>query len=442
MWDDAVSNGTLYSGFATTDGSENWSSGTTTARDAGSYVETFSVAGVQAAPLSFFVIAAPPTETMQNTSNPPASPNLVIGDGFQQTIAAGTFAANQPVTIVNGGTTYNLGSTDQNGTLVLNGTAANVGTYTEAYIVGGIVATPALNFTVSGSGGGLLPDVLITPPSKISTPPPASSSCPSIAGTWNENSVPAATWALDTAGGGSVVIANFQGCQGSSYTAAYTSLGNNMFSVTASNPVPSTAPWGCPQPISGLQEKVTLAGSCTTGSASVTAPGGPFSTMWTDPLPAGQVLTSVSFSMGSKTIYTGQNFVECDGTLHSGNYFGYRYCVTYTAVDQDGHAMKNTATLTASESVTKVSANYTPQPNVADSPLGLNNAAQILDMLATVQQDKAISAGLKGVFKQTLTVSDSSSGVSLTRINCLVYSTTDVTVNDVTKAQNKTCTNF
>ena len=104
--------------------------------------------------------------------------------------------------------------------------------------------------------------------------------------------------------------------------------------------------------------------------------------------------------------------------------------------------MRNIASLSATETVTKLSANYVPENNTADQPVPLNNAAQLLDMLALVKLDSPISAGRKGVFKQIITVNDSSSGISVRRVNCIVYTTNDVAVNDVTKSGNQTCSNF
>ena len=175
---------------ATTGANGAWSA-TATAHDPGMYVETLSVDGVPAAPLSFFVLATQPGEVMQNTSNPSISPNLVVGDTFTQTINAGPNAAYQPVTTVFNGTLYNLGQTDQNGALVLQGIGKDVGSYTITYVVGGIPATPPLSFTVASAGTvpsftPLAPPVVIMELPNLST----TGACTSIAGTWNENTPP------------------------------------------------------------------------------------------------------------------------------------------------------------------------------------------------------------------------------------------------------------
>jgi hypothetical protein len=161
-------------------------------------VETLSVGDVPAAPLTFFVLAAQPSEVMQNTSNPSISPNLVIGDSFTQTINGGSSAAYQPVTTVFNGTVYNLGKTDQNGIIVLQGIARDVGSYTITYSIGGVPSAPALAFTVISAG--TVPSFTPVAVENLATELPnlsGTGACTSIAGTWTQNTAPVATWTID-----------------------------------------------------------------------------------------------------------------------------------------------------------------------------------------------------------------------------------------------------
>jgi len=145
-------NGTPWgAGLGSTDGNGNFSlSGTISAGTGGNWSETWSVGGVQAAPIILFTVA--PTVQITNLTHPGNSTNFLVGDSWRINVAG---IPNQPVSVngtFNGapwGT--NLGSTDGSGNFSFSGTmsAGTTGNWTETWSVGGTQATPVLSFTVS-----------------------------------------------------------------------------------------------------------------------------------------------------------------------------------------------------------------------------------------------------------------------------------------------------
>jgi hypothetical protein len=435
----------LYPNFATTDANGAWSA-TATAHDPGMYVEILSVDSVPAAPLSFFVLATRPAEVMQNTSNPSISPNLVVGDSFVQTITAGPNAAYQPVVTVFNGTTYNLGQTDQNGAIVLQGIGKDVGSYTITYVVGGMPATPPLSFTVASAGTvpsftPLAPPVVIMELPNLST----TGACTSIAGTWAENTAPVATWTIEESDECQSrfcgnVKGNIDSCGTVTWnvTGSLTNPSTGTFSLSATNPSPSCRGIPLP-PVASATESVTLSATdCASGNGNHTISSGVFATNWQDAAPASpRIPTSLSVKTGPRQVFNGGPAVDCKGNVDYSSAYGYLRCLTYTTLDQKKKPILNTTNYRVEEVITVVVSTFSGDPVIGSGQV--NKDGKFLDMLR-IAKDGLVPTGSKGVFKQVVTIRDTTSGTPYqVRVNCIVFSATDVKVNDVTTSADQSC---
>jgi hypothetical protein len=314
------------------------------------------------------------------------------------------------------------------------------------------------NFTATFSGdstGSPNPYEIGIPSQFFSIASP--SGCTSIAGFWNETSTPQADWTL-TQSGNSVsgnAIARYGPSCGTitwSVTGQADTQTTGVFYLTASNPQPATDACGnlANTPIN---ETVTIyeSAGCIDGSAQVSSPGGSFSTSWVDPIPPPtQVPTklsessSPSFSQPPTTFSGTPNALSCDRqTFLAGGakVWGYQRCVTFTLLDQVGKAISNVSNLVAYESVTWVKGIQFANLTANGPAIPLNAAAQWGDSLSRVRDDHAIPAGTYAVYKQTVTIKNTSTGQTYSRIrvNCRRYGDTDVTDTDVTSQADQSC---
>ncbi len=268
--------------------------------------------------------------------------------------------------------------------------------------------------------------------------------CTDITGTWTENTSPQATWTL-TQSGDSVsgtVSANDPVC-GNVVWSVSGSLSDpyaGTFTLSSTNPRPSSCQI---PPFQSATDTITLnAPGCTAGNGTHSVSSGNYATSWVDPAPAPTPIpTSLSLSLGPLKTYSNETFYDCvNAALGTG--YGYARCGTYTLLDQTGKAMLNTNTrYWARETRTMVYANYSANSNIGQG--AVDDDGKFFDFLALSSPSHALPSNTKGVRKQVITISDTTANKTYTvRINCLVFTATDVKVNDVTTSGDQTCASF
>ncbi|MBV9265667.1 MAG: hypothetical protein JO061_05810 [Acidobacteriaceae bacterium] len=268
------------------------------------------------------------------------------------------------------------------------------------------------------------------------------SSCTDITGTWLENTSPEATWTLSQSNDqvtGSVAVSDpICGTVIWTVSGSLTDASTGSFTFNAANPQPSVCE---DQPIASATDTVTLnAPQCTNGSGVHSFPGGSVSTSWTDPNPAPVPSpSSLKLSLAQKTTYSNQSVFSCGGTL-LGHGWGYSRCGTYTLLDQNGKPILNTTKYIAEETRAYVSG-VQATPHTGSGPV--NEDGKFSDFLAWVNSAGPVPANAKGVRKQVITIRDTTNGnTKQVRVNCLVFTPSDVTVNDVTNQTDQSCSSF
>jgi hypothetical protein len=272
------------------------------------------------------------------------------------------------------------------------------------------------------------------------------SSCTDITGTWTENTIPAATWTLSQSGEqvtGTVVVNGGQcGNVTWSVNGTLTKASTGAFTLYSTNPQPASC---ANNPYPSATDTVTLdAPQCTTGSGTHTVPSGNFSTIWQDPNPATKpVPTSLKLTLGNKTTYNNQTVYDtCAGGQPQavGSGWGYTRCAVYTLLDQTGKPILNTTNYVANEIRTYVSGVET-KPHTGSG--SVSQDGKFADFLAWVSGSGPVPAAAKGVRKQVISIVDQNTGTSVqVRVNCLVFTASDVTVNDVTHNTDQSCSTF
>jgi len=175
------------------------------------------------------------------------------------------------------------------------------------------------------------------------------------------------------------------------------------------------------------------AGSTTSSTHGVFASYAPRScpVIQNGPAPGGdnvQVPTSATIIDNVKQTYSNQTWKSCDGTESKLNQYGYQRCVTYQVKDQDGGNMQ--AVLKIAEAVTVIDQNINANMNNGNS--STNAAGQFLDGLVLVSTS-TLRTNACSIVKQSFTATGNSSAI---RVNCLQFSSTDVTITDVTSNPN------
>lgn len=180
--------------------------------------------------------------------------------------------------------------------------------------------------------------------------------------------------------------------------------------ITASFTVNSTAPLGS----QNLTVVFTQADNSKTTSNPISV-----NVVATAPVPAKAAITSQP-----KQTYSNQTWQSCDNSQSQNKAYGYQRCVTYQIEDSGGHAIYEN--FTVQEAVTTVDQNITPKPNPGNS--SSNAAGQFQDTLALISTG-ALPSNACSIVKQSITASGNSSPI---RVNCLWYTSTDVSITDVT----------
>ena len=269
------------------------------------------------------------------------------------------------------------------------------------------------------------------------------SSCTDITGTWVENTSPEATWTLTQSAGqvtGSVSASDpVCGTVRWTVSGSLTSSSNSTFTLYSNNPQPSSCQ---NRPFPSATDTVTLdAPSCLTGNGVHSVPGGSFSTSWTDPTPASSPKPStLRLSLGQSTAYSNQDVLSCAGKL-LGHGWGYSRCGTYTLLDQTGKPILNTTNYIAQETRISVSGNYSPASHTGSGPV--SNDGKFSDFLGLVNSNGPIPAKTRGVRKQTISIVNTTDQSTVpVRVNCLVFTSSEVTVTDVTASTDQSCSKF
>jgi hypothetical protein len=140
-----------------------------------------------------------------------------------------------------------------------------------------------------------------------------------------------------------------------------------------------------------------------------------------------QVPTSAAIATNDKQTYSNQTWTSCDGTTSTPNHYGYRRCVKYQVKDQFSPPGDVQKTLTIHEDISVVDQkNWNGTTSSGDS--STNAVGEFLDELAAISAS-ALPAGACSILKQSFTATGNSSPI---RVNCLQYSSTDVSISDVT----------
>jgi hypothetical protein len=141
-----------------------------------------------------------------------------------------------------------------------------------------------------------------------------------------------------------------------------------------------------------------------------------------------QVPTSATILTNNKQTYSNQTWTSCDGSEHKSNQYGYQRCVNYQVKDQDGDDIQ--AVLSVSEAETVVDQNISTSLNNGNN--STNADGQFQDDLALLNTSP-LPGNACSILKQSFTATGNSSPI---RVNCLQYSSTDVTITDVTSNPN------
>jgi hypothetical protein len=148
-------------------------------------------------------------------------------------------------------------------------------------------------------------------------------------------------------------------------------------------------------------------------------------------------------TVGAKTTYSGGPVSLCDGTPTGVSGWGYSRCITYTVLDQTqpGKPILNTSHYVANEQITKISATYNAKLST-QSGIAVNQDGQFVDFQALVSSSP-LPGGTKGVFKQIITIVDTTNGQQYqVRVNCNVKTASDVAAHDVTAQTDQSCNGF
>jgi hypothetical protein len=126
----------------------------------------------------------------------------------------------------------------------------------------------------------------------------------------------------------------------------------------------------------------------------------------------------------TKTTYTNETYTSCDGATTKLNSYGYQRCVYYQIQDSKSNPIY--ATFTVNESVSVVAQNITVTTDTGNSQS--NSTGDFGDELHLISTSP-LPSNACSVSKQTFTVSGYSQPI---RVNCLQFSQSDVSINDVT----------
>jgi len=184
--------------------------------------------------------------------------------------------------------------------------------------------------------------------------------------------------------------------------------------INASYNVASNAPLG--------SQNLTVSFAGADGGAGVTSNPFPVTVAATPPVPA-----SASIDSEPKQTYSNQTWTSCDGTQSVNNVYGYQRCVTYQVNDQNGKPIYQNFTITEAVGVVDPG-NITSSMRTGNS--SSNPTGQFLDGLALFGKSALLSNACQ-IVKQTITASGNPNPI---RVNCIQYSSTDVTITDVTSS--------
>jgi hypothetical protein len=298
------------------------------------------------------------------------------------------------------------------------------------------------NNSSNGGSGSFIPALAESSLEELSSESQGSS-CTDTTGTWTENTVPAATWTLSQSGQqvtGSVVVNGGQ-CGNVTWivTGSLTDSSTGTFTLNSTNPQPSSCE---NNPYPSATDTVTLdAPQCVTGSGTHTVPSGRYSTIWQDPNPASQpVPTSLKLTLGNKNTYNNQTVYDACSGEQVGSGWGYTRCAIYTVLDQTGKPILNRTNYVANETRTYVSGVQT-KPHTGSG--AVDQDGKFADFLAWINSYGPVPPNAKGVRKQVISIVDNNTGKNVqVRVNCLVFTATDVTVNDVTNSADQSCSTF
>jgi hypothetical protein len=195
--------------------------------------------------------------------------------------------------------------------------------------------------------------------------------------------------------------------------------------VTVSNPSVSddsliNASYNVPTGTSAGTQSLVVCGAGTDGGQGPCSD--PFSVTISATAP---VPTSATLLLPvSHQTYSNQTWTSCDGLQSANNQYGYMDCPQYQVKDQNGKPLYQN--LTISETVSVIDQNYVSKQNNGNN--ATNPTGVFQDMLALLGTT-APPSNACSILKQTFVASGNSSAI---RVNCVQYSSTMVSITDVT----------
>jgi hypothetical protein len=149
--------------------------------------------------------------------------------------------------------------------------------------------------------------------------------------------------------------------------------------------------------------------------------------------------TSLSLSIGNLRTHNGGAITDCNGNTLVSTAYGYSRLLTYTVLDQDGHAFAHSG-YSATEEVFAVSCNPSNACHDAENTVPVNSSnGTFCDVQAFFTT--AAPAPVQGEYiklKQYLNITTTGHLWAL-RINCINQQYNDVTITDTTSNPNATC---
>jgi len=139
-----------------------------------------------------------------------------------------------------------------------------------------------------------------------------------------------------------------------------------------------------------------------------------------------QVPTVASTVSNVLTTYSNQTETSCDGSSTRANAYGYQRCITYQIKDQQTPPVSIASTYTIHEGIVDISTNFGSNEITGDSVSNANGV--FLDMVGLLGSTP-LPANACAYAKQTFSV-----GGHPIRVNCIHWTSSDVSVTDITAA--------
>jgi hypothetical protein len=148
--------------------------------------------------------------------------------------------------------------------------------------------------------------------------------------------------------------------------------------------------------------------------------------------PKSVIPTSLSGTLGSQATYTGQALADCSNNAVFSAFWGYRRCVSYNLLDQNGDWIKQ-AGITINENLTIVATTVGNTSHTASATTGSNGDFNdtLSFGLTPPNAPPGPQPGEYTVYKQTITTTNNGHTRTL-RVGCINYQYNDLTWTNIT----------